>query len=161
MRTKKEAYSAIGRFRLRHINLANWSITMKLICILHNYDTGILHNSFDDSSITSSGLKLTKIPAPASPSPNSNCGSTMGSCNRRLTKSDQDAQIMRWLSPRESNNRYHGICTDRYASFGSCFFETSEWRRRRPVGVELISLSCLLRESGSEQDISEVSGGVL
>jgi len=59
---------------------------------------------------------------------NSNCGNIMGSFNTTFYKSDQDAQIMRWLSPLEPNTRHQSVRTSRFGGVGDWFLETSEFR---------------------------------
>ena len=59
---------------------------------------------------------------------NDNCGNTIGSYNKTVYKSDEDAQIMRWLSPLEPENRHHGVRNDRLDGVGDWILETSEWR---------------------------------
>jgi len=46
---------------------------------------------------------------------NSNCGNITASFNTTFYKSDEDAQILRWLSPLEPNHRHHGVRNDRFA----------------------------------------------
>jgi len=62
---------------------------------------------------------------------NANCGNTMGSYNKTIYKSDEDAQIMRWLSPLESSNRHQGVRTDRFDGVGDWLLETWEFREWR------------------------------
>jgi len=62
---------------------------------------------------------------------NANCGNTVGSYNKTVYKSDEDAQIMRWLSPLESSNRHQGVCTDRFDGVGDWLLETWEFREWR------------------------------
>ena len=57
---------------------------------------------------------------------NSNCGNTIGSYNTYT--SDQNVQIMRWLSPLEPENRHHDVRTDRLEGVGDWLLETREWR---------------------------------
>ena len=52
-------------------------------------------------------------------------------CNNIYYNSDQDAQIMRWLSPLELKNRHQGVRTDRLDSVGRWLWETREWREWR------------------------------
>ena len=61
----------------------------------------------------------------------SNCGNIVGSFNNIVYKSDEDAQIMRWLSPLEPNNRHQGVRTDRLDGTGDWLLETSEFREWR------------------------------
>jgi len=44
---------------------------------------------------------------------------------------DEDAQILRWLSPLEPNNRHQSVRTDRFAGVGDWLLETSEFREWR------------------------------
>ena len=62
---------------------------------------------------------------------NANCGNTIGSYNTTIYKSDQDAQMMRWLSPIEPENRHRGVRTDRFEGVGDWLLETSEFRQWR------------------------------
>jgi len=60
-----------------------------------------------------------------------NCGNTIGSYNKTVYKSDEDAQILRWLSPLQPNNRHQGVRNDRFDGVGDWLLETSafcEWR---------------------------------
>jgi len=41
--------------------------------------------------------------------------------------SDEDAQIMRWLSPLEPNSRHQGVRTERLGGIGDWFLETKEF----------------------------------
>ena len=62
---------------------------------------------------------------------NSHCGNITSSFNTTFYKSDEDAQVMRWLSPLEPNNRHQGVRTGRFAGVGDWLLETSafqEWR---------------------------------
>ena len=62
---------------------------------------------------------------------NSHCGNIIGSFNKTVYKSDEDVQIMRWLSPLEPNNRHQGVRNDRFDGVGDWLLETSElqeWR---------------------------------
>src|SRR6201996_8505709 len=58
---------------------------------------------------------------------NTHCGNVRDSFN--IYVSDEDAQIMRWLSPLEPNNRHQGVRTDRFDGVGDWFLETSEFRK--------------------------------
>ena len=62
---------------------------------------------------------------------NSNCGNISGSYNKTVYKSDEDAQIMHWLSPLEPKNRHQGVRTDRFEGVGEWLLETSEFREWR------------------------------
>ena len=62
---------------------------------------------------------------------NVNSGSITGSFNNNFYNSDEDARIMRWLSPLEPNSRHQGVRTDRLDGVGDWFLETSEFREWR------------------------------
>ena len=69
---------------------------------------------------------------------NTNSGNTIESYNNSTVynktvniKSDEDAQIMYWLSPLEPKNRHQGVRTDRFEGVGDWFLETSEFREWR------------------------------
>ena len=62
---------------------------------------------------------------------NVHSGNITGSFNTTFYGSDEDKQIMRWLSPLEPNNRHQGVRTERFDGVGDWFLETSEfleWR---------------------------------
>jgi len=60
---------------------------------------------------------------------NAHCGNIRDSFNNYI--SDEDAQIMRWLSPLKPNNRHQGVRTDRFDGVGDWFLETSAFREWR------------------------------
>jgi len=64
---------------------------------------------------------------------NTNCGNTFGSYNTTTTiyNSDEDAKIMRWLSPLEPDDRHHSLRTNRFEGVGNWLLETREWREWR------------------------------
>jgi len=62
---------------------------------------------------------------------NAHCGNVIGSFNNTFYNSDEDAQIMRWLSPLEPNNRHQGVRTDRFDGVGDWLLETGEFREWR------------------------------
>ena len=62
---------------------------------------------------------------------NANCGNTTGSYNTTVYKSDEDAQIILWLSPLEPKNRHQGVRTGRFEGVGDWLLETSEFREWR------------------------------
>ena len=62
---------------------------------------------------------------------NANCGIITDSFNTTVYKLDEDAEIMRWLSPLEPNNRHQTVRTDRFGSVGDWLLETSEFREWR------------------------------
>jgi len=45
--------------------------------------------------------------------------------------SDEDTQILRWLSPLEPNNRHQGVRTERFDGVGNWLLETTEFREWR------------------------------
>jgi len=57
---------------------------------------------------------------------NTNCGNISSSFN--IYMSDEDARIMRWLSPLEQTNRHQGVRTDRLDGVGDWFLEMTEFR---------------------------------
>jgi len=59
---------------------------------------------------------------------NSHTGNIIGSFNTNFYKSDEDGQIMRWLSPLEPRNRHQGVRTDRFDGVGDWLLETGEFR---------------------------------
>ena len=72
---------------------------------------------------------------------NSHCGNITGSFNTTFYKSDEDAQIMRWLSPLEPSNRHQGVRTGRFAGVGDWLLETREFREWRG-GTDKAVLFC-------------------
>ena len=60
-----------------------------------------------------------------------NTGNVIGSFNNTIYNSDEDAQILRWLSPLEPNNRHQSVRTARFVGVGDWFLETSEFREWR------------------------------
>jgi len=75
---------------------------------------------------------------------NSNCGNISRSFNNTFYMLDEDAQIMRWLSPLEPNDRHQGVRTDRFDGVGDWLLETAEWREWRETqgGAEGAVLFC-------------------
>jgi len=71
-------------------------------------------------------------------------GNIIGSFNNTFYKSDEDAQIMRWLSRLEPNNRRQSGRADRFGGIGDWFLETSEFRewRRGEGGADKAVLFC-------------------
>jgi len=61
---------------------------------------------------------------------NANCGNISSSFNN-FYLSDDDARMMRWLSPLEPTNRHQGVRTERFDGIGDWFLETSEFRAWR------------------------------
>ena len=75
---------------------------------------------------------------------NSNVANITHSFNTTFYKSDEDAQIMRWLSPLEPNNRHQGVRTGRFGGVGNWLLETIEFRewRRGAGGADKAILFC-------------------
>ena len=62
-----------------------------------------------------------------------------------IYNSDEDLQIMRWLSPLEPDTRHHGVRIDRLDGVGEWLLETSEfleWRRGGEDEVHEAVLFC-------------------
>ena len=61
-----------------------------------------------------------------------------------IYKSDEDAEIMRWLSPLEPDNRHHDVRTRRFEGVGDWLLETREFRewRRGEGGADRAVLFC-------------------
>ena len=72
---------------------------------------------------------------------NSNCSMTN---NSNLYEPDEDAEIMRWLSPLEPDNRHHSVRTERFDGVGDWFLETSEFQewRQGEGGADKAVLFC-------------------
>ena len=62
---------------------------------------------------------------------NSNCGNISGSFNNTYYMSNEDGQIMRWLSPLEPNYRHQGVRVDRLDGVGDWILGTGEFREWR------------------------------
>ena len=58
---------------------------------------------------------------------NVNSGNITGSFNTFST-SEEDTQIMRWLSPLEPNTRHQGVRNERFDGIGDWLLETGEFR---------------------------------
>ena len=61
---------------------------------------------------------------------NVSSGNITGSFNTFNT-SDEDTQIMRWLSPLEPNTRHQGVRNERFDGVGDWLLETGEFREWR------------------------------
>ena len=61
---------------------------------------------------------------------NSNCGN-MSNISNTFHISDEDASIMRWISPLEPNNRHQGVRNERFDGVGNWLLETTEFREWR------------------------------
>ena len=76
---------------------------------------------------------------------NSNCGNINRSFNNStFYMSNEDADIMRWLSPLEPNNRHQDVRTDRLDGVGDWLLGTAEFREWRGSqgGVDVAVLFC-------------------
>ena len=62
---------------------------------------------------------------------NDNCGNINNSYNTIVYKSDEDVEIMRWLSPLEPDNRHHDVRTKRFEGVGDWLLGTREFREWR------------------------------
>jgi len=76
---------------------------------------------------------------------NKNCNNIIGSFNNTFLHSDEDARVLRWLSPLEPSHRHQGVSTDRFDGVGEWLLETSEFREWRGskdgVGREVLFFS--------------------
>ena len=62
---------------------------------------------------------------------NTNSGNITNSFNNTFKMSDEDAEIMRWLSPLEPNKRHQGVRSERFDGVGDWLLEMSEFREWR------------------------------
>jgi len=62
---------------------------------------------------------------------NVNSGNISGSFNNTFYMSNEDARILRWLSPLEPSKRHQDVRTDRFDGTGQWLFETREFREWR------------------------------
>ena len=62
---------------------------------------------------------------------NAHSGNLIGSSNSTFYKSEEDAQVMLWLSPLGLNNRHQSVRTDGFDCVGDQSLETSELQARR------------------------------
>jgi len=58
---------------------------------------------------------------------NDNCGNITDSFNTTVNKFNKDAEIMRWLSPLEPDNRHHDVRTKRFEGVGNWLLEKREF----------------------------------
>ena len=58
-------------------------------------------------------------------------GNLTNSYNNIVYTSDEDSQIMRWLSPLEPNIRHQGVSTNRFEGVGDWLLEDREFREWR------------------------------
>jgi len=75
---------------------------------------------------------------------NVDSGNIIGSFNNNFYKYDEDARILRWLSPLEPNDRHQGVRIDRFDGVGDWFLETSEFQgwRGSEGGADKAVLFC-------------------
>jgi len=59
---------------------------------------------------------------------NTACGNISNSFNTTIYNSEEDKEIMHWLSPLEPGDRHHGVRADRFGGIGDWFLEESEFR---------------------------------
>jgi len=66
------------------------------------------------------------------------------SVNNTFNTPDDDAQILRWLSPLEPRNRHQDVRTNRFEGVGDWLLETGEFREWRggEGGAEKAMLFC-------------------
>ena len=71
-------------------------------------------------------------------------GNITGSFNNNFYKFDEDAQIIRWLSPLEPNHRHQSVRTERFDGIGDWVLETKEFREWKGSsdGVDKAVLFC-------------------
>ena len=65
---------------------------------------------------------------------NVHSGNITSSFNSYVYKSDQDAEIMHWLSPLEPHNRHQSVRTERFSGVGGWLLEVNEFREWRSGG---------------------------
>ena len=75
---------------------------------------------------------------------NANCGNIINSNFNTFNLSNEDAEIMHWLSPLEPSNRHQTVRADRFEGVGDWLLETSEFREWRSGedGVDKAVLFC-------------------
>ena len=75
---------------------------------------------------------------------NADSGNIINSFNNTFNTSDEDGQIMRWLSPLEPNKRHEGVSSERFDGIGDWLLETREFREWRDSegGVDKAVLFC-------------------
>jgi len=75
---------------------------------------------------------------------NANCGNTIGRYKKKVHKSDEKVQIMRWLSPLEPKNRHQGLRTGRFGGIEDWLLGTREFQEWRgsPGGADKGVLFC-------------------
>ena len=85
----------------------------------------------------------TRMPSVNMGDGNAYSGNITGSFNN-FYMSDEDTEIMRWLSPLEPNHRHQGVRTERFDGIGDWLLETQEFREWRggEGGVDKAVLFC-------------------
>ena len=74
---------------------------------------------------------------------NDNCGNITESFNTIIYKSNEDAKIMKWLSPLEPDRRHHDVRTKRFEGVGDWLLATSEFQEwRGGKGADKAVLFC-------------------
>ena len=73
---------------------------------------------------------------------NVHSGNIIGSFNTTFYGTDEDKQIMGWLSPMEPNKRHQGVRTDRFDGVGDWLWKRASFGNGGVVRVEPIKLSC-------------------
>ena len=99
--------------------------------------TSSLHRRIGRSSISTLPRFLENVTAQISVNMgdrNVHSGNTIGSFNKSIYKSAEDAHIRRWLSPLEPNNRHRGVRTERFDGIGDWVLETKKFREWRSSG---------------------------
>ena len=92
---------------------------------------------------------------------NTNCSNTIGSYNTAVYKSEEDAQILRWRTPLEPENRHHSVRIDRLRGIGDWLGNKGVSRVEVREGEADKALCFMLRESGSGQNIFKVIGEMI
>jgi len=59
---------------------------------------------------------------------NTDCGNINNSYNTTVYNSNENAKIMRWLSPLEPGNRHDSVRNNRFEGVGDWFLQASEFR---------------------------------
>ena len=75
---------------------------------------------------------------------NTNCGNMIGSPNTTVYQSNENSEIMKWLSPLEPGSRHDGLRNNRFEGVRDSLLETREWRewRRSEGGADKAVLFC-------------------
>ena len=62
---------------------------------------------------------------------NTNCGNIINGSFNTFNLSNEDAQILHWLSPLEPSNRHQAVRTERFEGVGDWLLGTREFREWR------------------------------